>query len=85
MYELPFGCHAHDPVDFIRFDEREFLFSFAGSVQYRVAKVIMPSPKELARSRMFEAIEELSANNPKLPIYLKRTACYKDSIQQANT
>jgi hypothetical protein len=85
VYELPLGYHANDPVDFIRFDEREFLFSFAGSVQHRVAKGKIPSPKELARNRMFDAIEVLRGNNPKLPIYLKRTACYKDSIQQANT
>jgi hypothetical protein len=85
LYDLPLGYHANDRVDFIPFEERAFLFSFAGSLQHRRAKGKIPSPKEIARNRMFEAIEQLSANNPTLSICLGITACFKDSVQQGGT
>jgi hypothetical protein len=81
LYELPLGYSNNDPTDFISFEEREYIFSFSGSLQHRRVKGKIPSPKEIARNRMYEAIKELIASNPKLPINLEISACYRDSVQ----
>jgi len=85
LYDFPLGYYANDQVDFIEFENRELILSFAGSVQHRMAKVKVPSPKELARERMVKALTTLAANHPDLSINHKKTTSYKASIQDTQT
>lgn len=81
LFDIPLGYYANDPVEFIEFEKRELILSFAGSVQHRMAKVKVPSPKELARKRMVESLTALTEKHPELPIRYKKTSSYKASIQ----
>lgn len=81
LYELPLGYYNNNSTDFIPFNERSYLFSFSGSVQHRRVKGKMPSPKEMARSRMSDAISMLVSNNPDIPVHQEISACYRDSIK----
>ncbi|MGX9415742.1 exostosin domain-containing protein [Vibrio sp. WJH972] len=80
IYAIPLGYFADQPAEFIPFNQREYLLSFAGSVQHRVNKPIFPSPKEQTRNRMLEALSVLKDNNPDLPINLRQTSNFKSSI-----
>jgi len=81
LYDIPLGFYANEPVEYTPFDERPNILSFAGSIQHRVAKTRVPSPKTLARQRMVQALQSCIANNPKLPIVYRETSCYKASVQ----
>ncbi|HCK93553.1 MAG TPA: hypothetical protein DHW71_11220 [Gammaproteobacteria bacterium] len=80
LYDIPLGFYANEPVEYIPFSQREKIMSFAGSVQHRVAKVKVPSPKEQARNRMVSALTALAENHPELPVHYRKTSNYKSSI-----
>lgn len=80
VYDLPLGYYANDPVEYVDFDARPMLMSFSGSVQHRVSKTRVPSPKRLARNRMIEALVNFKENYPDLPIECSTTANFKASI-----
>jgi len=85
VYEFPLGYFANEPVEFIPFQDRPYLLSFAGSVEHKAASRILARPKELARSRMTQALNELKHKRPELKIHLKTTKNYKDSIGKTDS
>jgi len=85
VYEFPLGYHANESVEFVPFHQRIYLLSFAGSIEHRVAQRTVPRPKELARSRMVQALTDLVRLRPDLNVHLKTTQNFKDSINQTES
>ncbi|MAS92040.1 MAG: hypothetical protein CMO55_02495 [Verrucomicrobiales bacterium] len=85
IFEIPIGYHAHDTVDFIPFEMREWDAFFCGSISHLrknspdeiLAKF---RPKSLERLQMKAAIEQTLEEHPEVRIDRSYTASFNESI-----
>jgi hypothetical protein len=85
VFSIPLGFFAREDINFIPYNKRQIDLYFAGSINHKKGRGWqIKRPKELARQRMENALQNMSKSHPALKIQSTFTSGYAESVKTDN-